>query len=132
MEMHVVTMLQDQPEGEATEYLVLGVLFKMGKENPFISSLIDLVPKEEGGVTESKFNALKNSRIGSSKKLLEEIHSSYHYNGSLTTPPYTESVRWYVLKRIFEASPEQIHRINQLEGDNARHIQAKYERSISD
>jgi carbonic anhydrase len=36
------------------------------------------------------------------------------------------------MKRIFEASPEQIKRINIIEGDNARHIQEKYEREISD
>jgi carbonic anhydrase len=35
-----------------------------------------------------------------------------------------------VLKEVFEASPEQIQRINELEGDNARQVQALYNRSI--
>lgn len=132
MEMHVVTTLKDQPEGETTEYLVLGFLFKMGKENPFIRIWLDQVPDEEGGVTETNFNVLKNSKIGNKDNLMDEIHSSYHYKGSLTTPPYTESVNWYIMKTIIEASPDQILQINQIEGDNARHIQARYERSVSE
>jgi carbonic anhydrase len=131
MEMHVVTTLEDQPEGETPEYLVLGFLIRMGKENKFFAQWLNQVPKEEGGINETDFNVLKNSEIGSAENLLKEIQSSYHYKGSLTTPPYTESVNWYVMKRIFEASPEQILKINEIEGDNARHIQARYKRSIS-
>lgn len=56
----------------------------------------------------------------------------YQYRGSLTTPPYTESVEWLVLKDVFEASPEQIQRINQLEGDNARRVQALYNRVVEE
>ena len=74
-------------------------------------------------------NFLKHSKMGSVENLLKE--PCYHYKGSLTTSPYTESVNWYVMKRIFEASPEQIERINAIEGDNARHTQARYERDIS-
>ena len=38
-----------------------------------------------------------------------------HYRGSLTTPPYTETVEWLVLDRTFDASPPQIQRINTLD-----------------
>ena len=131
MEMHVVTTLEDQPEGDTPEYLVLGFLIRMGKENKFFAQWLNQVPKEEGGINETDFNVLKNSEIGSAENLLKMIQSSYHYKGSLTTPPYTESVNWYVMKRIFEASPEQILKINEIEGDNARHMQARYKRSIS-
>jgi carbonic anhydrase len=70
-------------------------------------------------------NALKSGDLGTSEKLLDEIHTSYYYKGSLTTPLYTESVNWYVMKRIIEASLEQIMKINEIEGDNARHIQGR-------
>ena len=125
MEMHVVTTLKDQPEGEITEYLVLAFLVKMGKENKFISNFIDQIPKEEGGINEVDLNALTDSETSNVANLLKELNSYYHYKGSLTTPPYTESVNWYVMKKIFEASPDQILRINRIEGDNARHIQAR-------
>jgi carbonic anhydrase len=55
----------------------------------------------------------------------------YHYKGSLTTPPYTESVRWYITKHIFEASAAQIEAINKVEGNNARHVQALYGRTVT-
>jgi carbonic anhydrase len=125
MEMHIVTTLKDQPEGETTEYLVLAFLVRMGKENKFISNFIDQIPKEEGGVNEVDLNALTDSETSNAANLLKELNSYYHYKGSLTTPPYTESVNWYVMKKIFEASPEQILRINSIEGDNARHVQAR-------
>jgi len=125
MEMHVVTTLKDQPKSEITEYLVLAFLVRMGKENKFISNFIDQIPKEEGGNNEIDLNALTDSDSSNAAKLLKELNAYYHYKGSLTTPPYTESVNWYVMKKISEASPEQILRINNIEGDNARHIQAR-------
>ena len=125
MEMHVVTTLKDQPESETTEYLVLAFLVKMGEENKFISNFIDRIPKEEGGINELDLNALTDSETSNVADFLKELNSYYHYKGSLTTPPYTESVNWYVMKKIFEADPEQILRINSIEGDNARHIQAR-------
>lgn len=54
----------------------------------------------------------------------------YHDRGSLTTPPYTETLDWLVVKTIQQASPEQIRRINLIEGDNARRVQALYERKV--
>jgi len=54
----------------------------------------------------------------------------YHYRGSLTTPPHSETVEWLIAKEIQQASPEQVRRINQIEGDNARHVQALYGRAV--
>jgi carbonic anhydrase len=36
------------------------------------------------------------------------------------------------MQTIIDASPEQIQLINKIEGDNARHVQALYDRSVSD
>jgi carbonic anhydrase len=130
MEMHAVNTLKDQPKGETTEYLVLAFLVKMGKENTFISRFIDQIPEEAHEATPIDLNAVKESELFSNS-LSKEVNSYYYYKGSLTTPPYTESVNWCVLKRIFEASPEQIKRINEIQGDNARHIQAQRERKVS-
>ena len=60
------------------------------------------------------------------------VYHYYHYRGSFTTPPYTESVDWLVAKEVIEAGPAQIRRINVLEGDNARHVQALYRREIDE
>lgn len=129
MEMHVVNTLMGQKKGETPEYLVIAYLFKMGETEPFIDRFIDLVPSKENQTRTININALNEPRLDG-HQLEKELKFFYHYKGSLTTPPYTESVNWYVLSRIFEASPEQIKRINEIEGDNARHIQAIYGREI--
>jgi carbonic anhydrase len=101
MELHIVNQVPPVNQGDTPHYLVIAALFKMGKENKFISDFLNMPP------------------------------NFYHYQGSLTTAPYTESVNWFVLKRIIEASPEQIRAINKIEGDNARHIQNKFGRTTN-
>lgn len=128
MEMHVVNTLISQKEGDTPEYLVIAYLFKMGEEQPFIKDFIDLIPEAEGSKKVVNLSVLTNNN--SVEKMMNEWRNYYYYKGSLTTPPYTESVNWCVLSRIFEASPEQIVRINELEGNNARRIQAVYDREI--
>jgi len=55
------------------------------------------------------------------------------YNGSLTTPPCTEGVKWIVLKQPVIASPEQIQHYHDLLGfDNNRPIQPLNSRLILD
>ena len=130
MEMHVVNTLLGQAEEDTTEYLVVSFLFKMGKENKFINEFIRLIPgnkNESDDVSTGTVN-LRDLVNYNPKKLLK---SYFFYKGSLTTPPYTESVHWLVMNKIIDASPEQIHQINKIQGDNARHVQALYDRSVS-
>lgn len=129
MEMHIVNTMSDQPEDATTEYLVISALFKEGKENKFISEFLNSIPKEEKSSADMKVGSVKLSDLfgNASDDLLGQY---YYYKGSLTTPPFTESVRWYVSKHIFEASAEQIEAINQIEGNNARHVQALYGRVV--
>lgn len=129
MEMHVVNVRAGKNESDNPEYLVVSFLIKMGEESEFINTFIEEIPEGENETTDLDLNAFKYSELlmGSEGELL---NNCYQYMGSLTTPPYTESVYWLVVKRIFEASPEQIMKINELEGDNARHIQGKYKRDV--
>jgi carbonic anhydrase len=125
MEMHIVNQLI----GGKAEYAVVAFHFKMGEENKFISEFLNLIPKEENQSKEIEAGIVKlRDLFGENPR--EEWNSFYSYKGSLTTPPYTESVNWFVVKKIFNASPDQIKKINMIEGDNARHIQAEYHRTI--
>ena len=102
----------------------------MGKANKFIDEFLNLIPKDEHQSKEVATGIVKlRDLFGENPR--EEWNSFYSYKGSLTTPPYTESVSWFVVKKIFTASPDQIKKINLIEGDNARHIQADYNRTIS-
>ena len=128
MEMHIVNVLKDSANPNNPQYLVVGLLFRMGRENKFIKEFLNAIPKEEGKDTlpagavrfEDLFTTIpKNAPAG-----------YYIYKGSLTTPPYSETVKWIVKKSILEASPEQIMAIEKMEGDNARHVQAMYARKV--
>jgi carbonic anhydrase len=121
MELHIVNQVPPVNQDDTPHYLVIAALFKMGKENKFISEFLNKIPEQENGKAELQIDEVRLSDIVSD--FLSMTPSFYHYQGSLTTPPYTESVNWFVLKRIIEASPEQIRAINKIEGDNARHIQ---------
>jgi carbonic anhydrase len=130
MEMHIVNVMPSEDKNATPQYAVIGVLFKMGKENPFIAEFLNAIPAEEKSAAELKAGSVKLGDLfkQSPKGMVE---SYFSYRGSLTTPPYTETVRWFVHKHIFEASPQQIEAINKLEGNNARHVQALYGRTVS-
>ena len=129
MEMHVVNMARDEEKGEGPLYVVIGMLFKMGHENKFIKEFLNSVPPEETKKKSLKPGTVKLEDLftGIPKN---ELGTYYYYHGSLTTPPYSESVDWLIRKYIFEASPEQIKTIEKIEGDNARHIQELYQRRV--
>jgi len=81
---------------------VLGVLLKEGNENPGIKTLWANLPKEENveyapdGVNFNPGN------------LLPREFDFYSYEGSLTTPPCTEGVRFFILKTTVNIAKEQV------------------------
>lgn len=126
MEMHFVSERKKQ-DSKNPEYLVLAAFFKMGNENKFINGFINKIPTHENDtVSLSDEPVYVDDLIGP----INPDREYYFYKGSLTTPPYTESVNWLILREIIEASPDQIGTINDLEGDNARHVQARFGREI--
>ncbi|MFZ2683138.1 MAG: carbonic anhydrase family protein, partial [Trichococcus flocculiformis] len=56
--------------------------------------------------------------------------SYYHYLGSLTTPPLTENVEWYVMANPVEVSAEQIAAFKEYYEGNNREVQPLDERSV--
>ena len=126
MEMHIVNVLQDTATA-SPKYLVIAVLFKMGRENQFLNEFLNKIPHEEGKDSLNT-NAVKFEDLFS--KVPRDQQGYFSYKGSLTTPPYSETVDWVIKKYVLEASPDQIYAIEKLEGDNARHVQASYARKI--
>jgi carbonic anhydrase len=126
MEIHFVNMKKsdnDQPP----QYLVIAIFFKMGEENAFIAKFIDRIPRHEHDTVAIEDEPLiLDELLGD----MQPDQNYYTYQGSLTTPPYTETVRWLIQRTILNASPAQIGTINEIEGNNARHVQARYGRVI--
>ena len=77
-------------------------MFKDGSENLFIKKVWDWMPHKV---------AQKNVISISSKEVNELLPTSkdcYRFNGSLTTPPCSEGVRWLVLKDYSSISKSQV------------------------
>jgi len=130
MEMHIVNMMQGIASDSIPQYLVISVLFKEGKENKFIAEFLNSIPNEANSVKEVKVGTVRLLDLFKVVPAALKGHY-YQYRGSLTTPPYTETVRWYVSQFIFEASPSQIEAIRNIEGNNARRVNALYGRVVS-
>lgn len=96
---------------------VIGVLFKVGKENPELAKIWKDMPKRVGekNVLTSKVNPYL---------LLPKNKDYYRYSGSLTTPPCSEGVRWFVFKEPVELSKEQLKKFKEIMGfPNNRPVQ---------
>lgn len=82
--------------------LVVGVWVRPGPINPTLGRLYDHLVSEC-----SADDPVGHIDIGA---LLPRRHTSYRYDGSLTTAPYTEHVQWVMLTDPITASPRQIDR----------------------
>ena len=100
MEMHFVNERKHQ-ESSNPEYLVIAAFFKMGMENKFISRFINKIPAHENDtVSLSDDPVYIDDLIGP----INPDREYYFYKGSLTTPPYTETVNWLILREIIDQS----------------------------
>lgn len=103
---------------------VVAVPFQPGAANPAIASLWKNVPREKG------YEASPAGVVVDPAQLLPRDHAYFTYVGSLTTPPCTEGVRWFVLKSPATMSPEQIAAFGKLYAGNARPIQSINKREV--
>jgi carbonic anhydrase len=87
---------------------VVAVLLQKGEENQLIHKLWDHLPHEAG-----KAQTLENVQI-EANGLLPADHSYYTFPGSLTTPPCTENVAWYVLKHPVTISAAEIEQFGKV------------------
>jgi len=101
LELHLVHMLQG-----GDNLLVLGMFFDthgIVSSNDFLASFWDHLPGPGCGTCEYNvdvdLSAIADAISGA---------SFYNYNGSLTTPPLTEGVKWIVMKEVMYCSKEQI------------------------
>ena len=105
---------------------VVAVLMKPGHENPFVQSLWAHLPQAPG-----KEQMVVNASVNVAN-LLPAAKGYYTFPGSLTTPPCTEGVRWFVLRSPVEVSAAQMAAFAQLYPNNARPIQPANGRKIEE
>lgn len=106
---------------------VVGVLIEKGKNNSQYTKMW------------SKFSKIKNSGDETSisfekdmTSLLPHGRKTYRYEGSLTTPPCTEGVKWLVMVEPIQMSDKQIKQLQAIHKDNFRPVQALHGRTIKE
>jgi len=98
---------------------IVGVtgFLKAGQENATIRQLWEHMPKTAGN--EQEIPGVVVDPVG----LLPRDTSYYMYRGSLTAPPCTEGVTWFVLKTPMEISAKQINAFAKLYPHDVRPLQ---------
>ena len=96
---------------------VLALMFKYGKANKILEKIWNTMPEKEG----KKALTMSAKDV---KHLLPQKKDYYRYNGSLTTPPCSEGVRWLVLKHPVTVSKAQVEKFAKIMGHhNNRPVQ---------
>lgn len=102
---------------------VVAVMFEVGAENATLNKLLRNLPENEGDK-----NQLKSEIVG--YEMLPESKDYYRFSGSLTTPPCTEGVKWFVLKNPVQLSESQLKDFTAVMPKNNRPVQAINARTI--
>jgi carbonic anhydrase len=100
MEMHLVH------SGADGALLVVAVFIERGGANRALGPMLRTLPAVSGATSEVADVRLRD--------LLPDLRESFRYSGSLTTPPFTEPVRFIVMADPLEASRRQIGRFREL------------------
>ena len=95
----VVHFVHKSPEGELA---VLAVMLLEGNENPGIKTLWTHAPKAAGP------EVIPDGVMFNPANLLPKEMDFFHYDGSLTTPPCTEKVKFYIMKTQVNIAKEQV------------------------
>jgi carbonic anhydrase len=119
MEMHFVHQADDGA------LAVAGVLVEEGAPNPGIAPLWAQLAAAPGTETTVEL------RAEFAEPVFPDVGSGfYHYVGSLTTPPCSEGVQWYVRKTSTSLSKEQIAVFTAVYENNNRPVQALGNRAL--
>ena len=115
MELHLVHV-----DAAGKPAAVVGVFIKAGNDNTALAAAFKALPAHSGD---------KSAPAGATidaRTLLPADKTYFTYAGSLTTPPCTEGITWYVLKTPIEMSPDQIRAFTTLEhlGHTNRPVQS--------
>lgn len=117
MEAHLVHADKDN------HLAVVAVMFEAGKPN----ALLDKVWQQAPAIGEKATLATDLPATA----LLPSDRDYYRFNGSLTTPPCSEGVRWLVLKQPVTASNAQLKQlVHHIHHENNRPLQAVNARVI--
>jgi carbonic anhydrase len=103
---------------------VVAVMFEQGESNSLLKQAWSTMPNH-------KSEHHKLSAVVNVSDMLPKNRDYYRFNGSLTTPPCSEGVRWLVMKNAVQASKQQIDSFKKaLHEPNNRPLQAINARTV--
>jgi len=117
----VVHLVHADDEGNLA---VVAVLLQQGKDNALLHELWNDLPEEK-----EKEEVLNNVKIDAAG-LLPTDRGYYTFPGSLTTPPCSENVTWFVLKHLVTISSAEVEQFAKLYRHDARPTQPLYDRVV--
>ncbi|MGI9384916.1 MAG: carbonic anhydrase [Methyloligellaceae bacterium] len=118
MEMHLVH------KDASGALAVVGVMLDTGVPNLALEEIWGHLPKQKSAPAHVKGVAIN------ARDLLPADVRYHHYKGSLTTPPCSEGVNWFVLAKPVQIGARQIMKFAKIVGDNARPLQSKNNRLL--
>jgi carbonic anhydrase len=113
MEIHLMHQASDGKVAGVT------VLLRAGSANATIQKIWDHMPKTEGKEEAEEIAGVQVNPAA----LLPHDTAYYMYTGSLTAPPCSEGVTWFVLKNPVEISAEEIDAFAKLYPHDVRPLQ---------
>ncbi|KAB7887567.1 carbonic anhydrase [Poseidonibacter ostreae] len=119
MEAHLVHV------NSAGNLAVVAVMFEIIEDNLVLNKLLRNLPENKGDK-----NRLKSEVLG--YDILPSNKDYYRFNGSLTTPPCSEGVKWFVLKTPVGISKSQLADFDAVMPTNNRPLQKINARTILD
>jgi len=115
MELHLVHQAEDKA------LAVIGVMMMGGGSNALFKSVMDVAPKDKG-----------SNPLGAAdpRGMMPASTGVLRYQGSLTTPPCSETVLWTVMQEPLQVSDETIAAFTGIYDGNARPLQDTNRRFI--
>lgn len=101
---------------------VIGVMVEEGAPNPLFDQFLWDFPESEGVFTSDDHYDPSD--------LLGDTKHFWYYDGSLTTPPCSEIVKWTVMEDYITASHDQIAHLKSILHDNFRPLQSQGSRQV--
>ncbi|HNB51238.1 MAG TPA: carbonic anhydrase family protein [Anaerolineales bacterium] len=118
-ELHIVHQNAEK------QLAVVGLLIEEGAENAAFTELLAHLPAEESPETDAGFKI-------DATAFLPEVQTTFRYSGSLTTPPCSEGVSWFVMTSPIQLSADQIAAFEHVHEGNNRPVQPLNTRTLSE
>lgn len=113
---HAAAELHLVHQDSAGQLAVVGVLVEEGPASDAVAPVLAEAPAEEGAEADPSAEV-------DAAGLLPDSSRTFRYDGSLTTPPCTEGVKWMVMSEPVTWSGEQLAAFTSLYGGSNRPVQ---------